>query len=180
MIHKKATLSVLFLLGFCHAGLHAQEAIIASGGEATGNGVSVTYSVGQIVYTSNTGLNGSVAQGVQQPFEISVESGIDEFKDISLQCLAYPNPAADYLILKIDNGMQYQFTASLYDIKGKLFSNTIIESNETRIDMRNLSPAVYFLKIVLTKRVASPSQIQSQSQSLQSAGEIKTFKIIKN
>jgi hypothetical protein len=43
-----------------------------AGGEATGSGGSVSYSVGQVVYTTNTGINGSVAQGVQQPYEFQM------------------------------------------------------------------------------------------------------------
>ena len=34
--------------------------------------------VGQVVYITSTGINGSVAQGVQQPYEISVITGVNE------------------------------------------------------------------------------------------------------
>jgi len=51
-------------------GLQAQETIPASGGKASGSGGTASYSFGQVVYTTYTGTNGLVAQGVQQPFEI--------------------------------------------------------------------------------------------------------------
>mgnify|MGYP000474435928 CR=1 FL=1 len=77
MKHKKTITSVVFvLLGL--GGLHAQENAVTTGGEATGAGGTASYSVGQVVYTTNTGTNGSVAQGVQQPFEISTTVGINE------------------------------------------------------------------------------------------------------
>ena len=71
MKHKKIITSVVFLL-LGLGGLHAQENTTAAGGEATGSGGTASYSVGQVVYTTVTGTNGSVAQGVQHPYEISI------------------------------------------------------------------------------------------------------------
>ena len=70
MKHKKTITSIAFLL-LGLGGLQAQESPTATVGEATGTGGTASYSVGQVVYTTTTGTNGSVAQGVQQPFEIS-------------------------------------------------------------------------------------------------------------
>jgi len=166
MRNIKSKLCGLILLALGITGLQAQEVIPATGGNASGNGGSVSYSVGQVFYITNRGTNGSVAQGVQQPFEISVVSGIEEAKGITLQCSVYPNPATDFLILKIEGASETQYIASLYDINGKLLENKKIDSNETRIDMRNRGAATYFLKVIQTKQVL-PRQ------------EIKTFKIIK-
>ena len=80
-------------------GLNAQETIPASGGEASGSGGSVSYTIGQLVYSTITGTNdNSIAQGVQQPYEISIVSGIAEADEINLKILAYPNPVTDFLI----------------------------------------------------------------------------------
>lgn len=54
---------------------YAQQASTASGGNASGSGGSASYSVGQTAYTVSNG-NGSVSQGVQQPFEISIVTDI--------------------------------------------------------------------------------------------------------
>jgi hypothetical protein len=69
----------LFLCSF----LNAQESVNTASGNASGSGGSVSYSVGEIVYTTNAGDNGAVAQGVQQAYEISAVTGIEEAKDIS-------------------------------------------------------------------------------------------------
>jgi len=90
MRHKKLKLSSILLLGLGLTGLQAQESVNATGGDASGSGGSTSYSVGQVVYTTNTGANGTVEQGVQRPIEISV-------KGINLTVLAYPNPTTDYL-----------------------------------------------------------------------------------
>jgi hypothetical protein len=165
MRHKKLKLSAIILLGLGLTGLQAQTSVNATGGDASGSGGSVSYSVGQVVYTTNIGANGSVAQGVQQPYEISVVTGLEEAKGISLSVTAYPNPTTDYLTLSIDasttlsiQSMSYQ----LYDMNGKLLQSEKITGNQTSIVMSNLVPATYFVKVTEGNK------------------EVKTFKIIKN
>jgi hypothetical protein len=121
----------------------------------------------KVVYTTNTGTNGSVAQGVQQPFEISNVTGLEEANNISLIVSVYPNPTTDFLILEIEGDVKTQYFVSLYDMQGKLLQNKKITSHQTIIAMGNLVPAIYFLKVIKTQGHASQQ-------------EVKTFKIIKN
>lgn len=65
MKHKKIKLSFL-LLGMGMA-LQAQQATTAAGGDAIGSGGSISYSIGQVLYISNTGDSGKINEGVQQP-----------------------------------------------------------------------------------------------------------------
>ena len=163
MGNKKLKLSAVFFLGLGLTVLHAQEAIPATGGNASGTGGTVSYSVGQVVYSTNTGVaNGSVAQGVQQPFEISVITGFEEIIGIKLVFIAYPNPTTDFLTLKVENYDNTNLSYQLFDLNGKLLENKKLEGNETTISMKNLVPATYFLKVN------------------QGVNEVKTFKIIKN
>jgi len=153
-----ATLILAFTIGVTG---HAQEAIPATGGNALGSDGSISYTVGQIVYTNNTGTNGSSSQGVQQPFEISTITGLEEARDITLQCIVYPNPATDYLKLKVENYKTANLTYQLYNTEGKLLETQKINGAETSIAMGNLVPSVYFLKVIDNHK------------------EIKTFKVIK-
>ena len=159
MKHKKVKLSV-FLLGL---GLtaQAQQATTATGGDASGSGGAVAYSVGQIVYTTNTGTTGSVAQGVQQPYEISIVLGIED-NSINLGLSAYPNPTTNFLTLNVGNAELSTLNFQLYDILGKLIESRKIISISETIAMENLPTATYFLKV-------------SNNNN-----EVKTFKIIKN
>ena len=103
MRQKRLKLSTLLFLGLgLTISVQAQKAIPASGGNATGTNGSVSYTVGQVLYTTNIGTNGSVAEGVQQPYEISVVVGIEQAKDINLICTVYPNPATDLLTLEVE------------------------------------------------------------------------------
>jgi len=162
MKQMRLKLSAVLWLGLGLTGLHAQESVNATGGNASGSGGSVSYSVGQVVYTTNTGSNGSVTQGVQQPFEISVVTAIEQTKGINLSVSAYPNPTTDYLTLRIEEFEISNLLYQLYDMNGKLLQNQIITGNQTSIVMSNLVPAMYFVKVI------------------QGNKELKTFKIIKN
>ncbi len=162
MRHFKLKLSVMLLFVLGLTGLQAQESINASGNNASGGEGSVSYSVGQIVYTTNTGTPGSVSQGVQQPFEISIVTGLDEAKCINLSVTAYPNPTTDYLTLRIGEFDISNLSYQLYDLNGKLLRNEKLSGNATQINMRNYVPSTYFVKVI------------TGNQS------IKTFKIIKN
>ena len=163
MRHKKLKLSAILLLGLGLTGLQAQTSVNATGGNASGSGGSASYSVGQLAYTTNTGTNGSVSEGVQQPFEISVVTGIEEAKDIFLNVSAYPNPTTDYLELKVENLQLSELSYKLYDISGKVYQNKEIGNSITKIEMQNLPQGIYFIKVIDTKNK-----------------EFKTFKIIKN
>ena len=140
----------------------AQEAISATGGNASGSGGSVSYSIGQVAYQTHTGTGGSVTEGVQQPYEILVVTGIEEGLGINLSVLAYPNPTTDFLNLKIENYGNTNLSYQLFEMNGKRLKTEKITGNETSITMNNLVPATYFLKVIEGNK------------------EIKTFRIIKN
>jgi len=164
MQYIKLKISAVFLLALGIPGLYAQEAISSGGGNASGSGGSVSYSVGQVVSDYQTGTSGSLFQGVQQPYEIWIMNGLEEFADITLDYRAYPNPATDFILLKVDNDNipLSTLTIFMYDLSGKLIKILNINDIETIIHMENFKPAVYYLKVI------------------QGSKEVKTFKIIKN
>ena len=80
----------------------------------------MVYSAGQVVYTTHTGAaTGSVAGGVQQPFEISVVTEIGGATGISMQCTVFPNPTAESVLLTIENINADNLSYKLYDFNGK-------------------------------------------------------------
>ena len=159
---KKRTILLVMVLFVAVISTKAQETVSATGGEASGSGGSASYTVGQVVYTTSVGTDGSIAEGVQQPYEISVVTGIKEAEGINLSVLAYPNPATDYLTVKVENyetaNLQYQ----VFDINGKLLQSVKATGQETQIEISEFVPANYFIKVLDNKK------------------EIKVFKIIKS
>jgi hypothetical protein len=70
---NKANLNLwaILLTGLFGSSLvYAQESANSSGGKAIGVGGTVSYSVGQVFYTTNIGNSSSIAQGVQNAYEI--------------------------------------------------------------------------------------------------------------
>jgi len=161
MKNKTARLffSLLFVIGFSE--LQAQETILSASGNASGNTGTVSYSVGQVAYLTKSGTDGTINEGVQQPYEILIPTGIEVEKGITLECLIYPNPANRYVKLRIEKHEFINLSYQLFDMKGLLLQNMKIESEETFIPMEDLAKATYILKI-LEKGIA-----------------LKTFQIVK-
>jgi hypothetical protein len=154
---------ILCILSFLCLGFitsNAQELPMSSGGDAAGSGGSASYSIGQITYSTNIGTTGSVAQGVQQPYELSITTGQDEL-GINLNLSAFPNPTTDYLILQVDDLSISPFFYQLCDLSGKMIDQQEITNSQTRIIMESLSMSSYFLKVIRNHEV------------------VKIFKIIK-
>jgi hypothetical protein len=155
-------LIVCFLIIICGIDLcNAQQAISTAGGECTGVGGTVSYTIGQVLYTSIINSEGTVSQGIQQPYEILLISSIEDKYGITLVSV-HPNPVSNYLKLVLVNYPNGNMTYQLYDVNGNLLEIKKLESVETNIQMDFLTPSVYFLKVTDNSK------------------EVKTFKIIKN
>ena len=152
----------LIAAGILWAGFaQAQESANSSGGDATGSGGTVAYSIGQVVYTTNTGTNGSAAQGVQHAYEI-LTVGVKE-TDPNIRLTAFPNPTTENLIMQILDYNNEMLSYQLFDIQGKLLSNGQVTAQQTQINMNGLPSATYFINVV-----------NQENKKFQS------FKIIKN
>jgi len=162
MTKNKSRPILLLTAGLLWAGFaQAQESTNASGGDATGSGGTVAYSIGQVVYTANTDASVTVSQGVQQAYEIFTV-GIKE-TELHISLTAFPNPTTDNLTLQISDYNNEKLTYELLDIQGKVMHNGEIVGEQTQIDMNSLSLATYFVNIVN-----------------QENKKVQSFKIIKN
>ena len=140
--------------------IQAQQTTVSAGGDASGIGGTFSYSIGQVVYTYNYGTDVIVAQGVQQPFEISI-LGLDNYH-INLVMQTYPNPTKDYLVLNVHALDLSNMIFQLYDVNGRLIETRTMFSPIETICMMNLPSSVYVLKVINNNK------------------EVKSFKIIKN
>lgn len=138
---------------------YSQNTPLSSGGVANGSGGSSSYSVGQLVYTTNTG-SGTVTQGVQQSFELFMLSNT-ELTTVNLTAVTYPNPISGYVILAVSDANLTNLSYILYDIQGRAVAKGRATQSKTQIEMQSLATGTYLLKV---------------NQNNQ---ELKTFKIIK-
>lgn len=138
---------VLLASGLLCAGLtQAQESVNASGGNASGSGGTVAYSVGQVVYTTNTATSGIVGQGVQQAYEIFIVGTKEIVPHISISI--FPNPTANNLTLQISNYNNERLSYQLFDMQGRVLIDGRVTAQQMQIDMNNLPPATYFMNIL--------------------------------
>jgi hypothetical protein len=160
----KQKCKILIVLGLCNffiVVLQGQQTIPAAGGNATGSGGTVSYSIGQVTYQTFEGTTGTVAQGVQQPYEISVVTAVENTEGIILEYKVYPNPAHGLIKLTIKPFDDGNFNLWLFDLNGILLQDKKVIGEETEISLESLNPAVYFLKVLKDNK------------------EVKVFKIVK-
>jgi len=155
-------LSMFLITGLCQLDLHAQQSVNATGGEASGSGGTSSSTVGQIACQTHWAKDAYLAEGVQQPYEISVITAIDEASDISLSLKAYPNPASKYLVLDVGDYQNSFMSYKLYDLSGQCVQQADISKVQSTINMAQLPAGAYLLKVIDRNK------------------ELKTFKIIKN
>lgn len=157
---KKQLLYGLLVSSICYAS-HAQQGTNASGGMATESSGSVSYTIGQIDYSTFFGSNGIIHSGIQQPFEIQQTLGID-VTNVKLKMIAFPNPSNNILNLRVEDldlkDMRYQ----LLDIAGRILKEERIVSQDTQVIMSDYNSGNYLLNVI------------------QNSKPLKTFKIVKN
>lgn len=156
---RKTFLGVLLLCATQY--MYAQETNPVSGGEATGAGGTVSYTIGQLAYTNPTTESGSLNQGIQQSIEYVTLSN-PELTVLTLKAATYPNPTTDFIILALKDANLTGLSYAMYDLLGRLVTKGMVATSETKIAMKSLPIGVYILRVQQNNK------------------ELKTFKIIKN
>ena len=126
----------------------AQESVNSIGGVDAGTGGTVSFSVGQMVYTTDSKEGGAVVQGIQRPYRITT-TDIKKL-DNSLSFKAYPNPSSDDLFLEMNAFRNEKLNYQLFDMQGKLLMTNSIEIPKTQINMRGLAVGAYLIQIYNT------------------------------
>jgi hypothetical protein len=123
--------------------LKAQQNTISNGGDISGFGGSVAFSIGQIDYTTNT--NGTIftCEGVQKPYEFFECIENNNFPiDVSI----FPNPGSDILNIRIENCCNNNLSFQIIDGLGRLIKNKTSITNQSIVNVTHLSSSVYFIK----------------------------------
>ena len=155
------TKSLLLLsIAFCAAiQIQAQNNTVSAGADAEGSNGSVSYSLGQVVYTSATGINGSINQGVQQPYDYDVITGI-EHTEIELNL--YPNPTLGQVNLTIADSRTQEYSLSLFDATGRLIMQNSQLNGLNSFSMESYAAGAYTLSVFKKEEL------------------VKSFRIIRN
>jgi hypothetical protein len=148
----------IFLIFFAIAfQVSAQQSVNSSGGDATGSGGSASYSLGQVVYSSNSTATGTISQGVQQAHEIYALGIDNEKQDLILNL--YPNPTSQFITLDINTSDLQNYSVQLTDIHGKQILEIENLQNKTEMNLNNLPTASYYLILMKGKSVIETYKI---------------------
>ena len=151
---------LLLLISFLFQSLNAQKSTNSAGGSKTDAGGSISYSIGQVFYTSTDTTTGTVSQGVQQVWVINEVTSVKKTSNIKVT--VFPNPVAKYLNISI-KGTDGATGYNLIDLQGRLVFQGELQGLTTKVDLNNsIGAGEYVLQIFSGKKT------------------IKTFKIIKN
>lgn len=150
-------IAIIVISGF--GKFHAQQAITATGFDATGSGGSSSYSVGQIDYSAK-GANNEITEGLQQPYEI-VTLAVSDNGNVEKNISLYPNPVKDILFVDFNQEKFSNSTYQLYDAQGKLIKNGNFSQKKNELNFSMLPASVYIIRIFSDNKM------------------VKTFKIIK-
>ena len=143
---------IIILLFIVANSTQAQESVNSIGGVDAGTGGTVSFSVGQMVYTTDSKEAGSVVQGIQRPYKITT-TDIKKL-DNTTSFKAYPNPSSEDLFLEMNAFRNEKLIYQLFDIQGKLLMTNPIEIPKTQINMRALAVGSYVINIYDSKNQA--------------------------
>lgn len=177
MKYIQIKICILLFSGVGLISLQAQESVNAAGGEALGIGGNASFSAGQLFFSYQSEAGWLLAEGVQQPYEISLVTGIDEIEKSGLSFSVYPNPATNYLKLITSESEIKNRSFLLYDLTGKLLQHREITTPEMKIDMENYPSGTYLLKIIYTESETHANKIKKAGKELPE--KAISFKILK-
>ena len=140
-------LAMLSVASFSYTQDLDHSVVGTDGGFAVNNQFSLSYTVGEIVtdLARDTVNNIDLTQGFHQSY-ISIVSVEDHDFDVDISI--FPNPAVDFLNVKISD-INKANKLSMYDVSGKLLSQQQIYNNEFKISFSRVSTGNYIL--VFTK-----------------------------
>jgi Secretion system C-terminal sorting domain len=156
---KKLTFSLILALGFGQ--IQAQNNTDAAGGLMSSSTGSASYSIGQLVCLNASSGGYSLAEGVQQAYEISETLGLDDSPWLKANLSVSPNPSTDLLKLSLPQDFAANLSYQLCHTDGRVQAEESIQQTECLINVAHLPTGMYVLHV-------------KQAQKT-----IKTFKIIK-
>lgn len=162
MSNKIRSFFALFLFWFAYTGAQGQESIVTTGAIGSGNGGTLNYSIGQMVYTNTLGSTGTLTNGVQQAYEFSIGTSLKHVKGMPIECVVYSTPNTDVVVLKIERFQQNPLSYRLYDLQGKLLERRSVVSLETSINMGQRPSATYLLTVTQKDKIVQTIRISKK------------------
>ncbi len=146
------TLTALGIVCF----VNAQEVVSTQGDSYSNANGSIDFTIGEVVTETGTDGTTDLTQGFHQTNWNFL--GVEDFTP-NYEAIIFPNPTEDVLNIRTSSFENVMYT--LYDAQGKLVMHSILNGEQTHIQVSQLAPGSYSLTL------------HNESQNL------KTFKLVK-
>jgi Secretion system C-terminal sorting domain len=137
--------TLLCLLFFLTITTQAQEVIATSGGDGTTSGANVNWTIGEIITETGESTNSILTQGFNQGDLLITKIIKEKLPGMSFN--VYPNPASDHLKIVSKETDYENMRFILFDINGRPLIEKPLSGVETDIQIGNLRPSTYLLKV---------------------------------
>ena len=123
--------------------LYSQFTILTLGADGSGNGGSLSISVGELAYENGSGTSYSLTQGVQQTYGTQFVTNPLEV-GVMPKIRAFPNPMDKLITIEVPSLFSYRKLGYiLYDINGKSLKTGILSDKQTSIETLKYPPSTY-------------------------------------
>lgn len=120
---------------------YAQEVVASGGGTATGENVSISYTIGETVTETFSNDDYILTQGFQQAIEVK---SVGIVNTPSIEVNVFPNPAASEVFIEASEYKDNAF--KLVSISGSVISTGNL-TEKTTIDLSNIASGSYILTV---------------------------------
>ena len=145
MYNEKLSFYLIFIFLLSSHFAIAQQSINTASSIATGNGGTVSYSIGQVFYHHLNGDNNTLNEGVQYGYEIT--NSIGENSNVYLTHLVYPNPTKSNFTLSISEFKSGIFSYILYNINGSIINRAEITNPLSAISLSKFDNSTFILTV---------------------------------
>jgi hypothetical protein len=122
----------------------AQQDVVAGGGNASSTTGSISYSVGQALYTHESNAAGSIQLGVQQPYAVTPIAVYEPWRELVVGL--YPNPTRGQVLIDMPQFIA-GITASIFDMNGSIVEQFPLESAKTILSAEAWPAAQYIIQL---------------------------------
>ncbi len=134
-------LLILFLAGSV---VSAQQVVSSNGDSQSAAGVEVSWTFGEAVIATMIGGTNTLTQGFHQT-RLTV-TAVSNLLYPGLEIKVFPNPTQEFITIRFSEYIE-DTRYALYDLRGKLIENKLINSTDTEIDLKKYACGQYILKL---------------------------------
>jgi hypothetical protein len=143
-------IALVFLIIIYYSSGFAQEVISASGDFYQNSSISVSYTIGEPITETFVNGENTLNQGFQQSKLIVTAIETPEVAIFNLH--VFPNPTHSIITIENTNKAQQALQYALYDLNGKVLYEICSNQSVLEIDVQNIYPGTYLLKITKNKK----------------------------